>query len=167
LSKEKELKRRLPWYYAPSFLLLWVALFFAVVLPLFYRLPERITIADEPLKPGEFVAERAQKVLYEFDRIGPKVVGSIANEVTTVAFLLNEVEKIRREMHSDLFDLEVDVQQPSGSYVVGTMTSIYQGIQNIVVRLSTTSSNSSSYLLINSHFDTKPGSPGTKVGFIE
>jgi len=167
LSKEKELKRRLPWYYAPSFLLLWVALFFAVVLPLFYRLPERITIADEPLKPGEFVAERAQKILYEFDRIGPKVVGSIANEVTTVAFLLNEVEKIRREMHSDLFDLEVDVQQPSGSYVVGTMTSIYQGIQNVVVRLSTTSSNSSSYLLINSHFDTKPGSPGTKVGFIE
>jgi len=167
LSKEKELKRRLPWYYAPSLLLLWVALFFAVVLPLFYRLPERITIADEPLKPGEFVAERAQRILYEFDRIGPKVVGSIANEVTTVAFLLNEVEKIRREMHSDLFDLEVDVQQPSGSYVVGTMTSIYQGIQNIVVRLSTTSSNSSSYLLINSHFDTKPGSPGKKVGFIE
>jgi len=167
LSKEKELKRRLPWYYAPSLLLLWVALFFAVVLPLFYRLPERITIADEPLKPGEFVAERAQRILYEFDRIGPKVVGSIANEVTTVAFLLNEVEKIRREMHSDLFDLEVDVQQPSGSYVVGTMTSIYQGIQNVVVRLSTTSSNSSSYLLINSHFDTKPGSPGKKVGFIE
>jgi len=113
------------------------------------------------------VAERAQRILYEFDRIGPKVVGSIANEVTTVAFLLNEVEKIRREMHSDLFDLEVDVQQPSGSYVVGTMTSIYQGIQNVVVRLSTTSSNSSSYLLINSHFDTKPGSPGKKVGFIE
>jgi len=167
LSKEKELKRRLPWYYAPSLLLLWVALFFAVVLPLFYRLPERITIADEPLKPGEFVAERAQKILYEFDRIGPKVVGSIANEVTTVAFLLNEVEKIRREMRSDLFDLEVGVQQPSGSYVVGTMTSIYQGIQNVVVKLSTTSSNSSSYLLINSHFDTKPGSPGTKVGFIE
>jgi len=167
LSKEKELKRRLPWYYAPSLLLLWVALFFAVVLPLFYRLPERITIADEPLKPGEFVAERAQKILYEFDRIGPKVVGSIANEVTTVAFLLNEVEKIRREMHSDLFDLEVDVQQPSGSYVVGTMTSIYQGIQNVAVKLSTTSSNSSSYLLINSHFDSKPGSPGKKVGFIE
>ncbi|XP_037717354.1 endoplasmic reticulum metallopeptidase 1-like isoform X2 [Drosophila subpulchrella] len=160
LSKEKELKRRLPWYYAPSFLLLWVALFFAVVLPLFYRLPDRITIADEPLKPGEFVAERAQKILYEFDRIGPKVVGSIANEVTTVAFLLNEVEKIRGEMRSDLFDLEVDVQQPSGSYVVGTMTSIYQGIQNVVVKLSTASSNSSSYLLINSHFDSKPGSPG-------
>ncbi|XP_016981262.1 endoplasmic reticulum metallopeptidase 1 [Drosophila rhopaloa] len=161
LSKEKKLRRRLPWYYAPSFLLLWVVLFYAIVLPLFYRLPDRITIADEPLKPGEFVAERAQKVLYEFDRIGPKVVGSIANEVTTVAFLLNEVEKIRGEMRSDLFDLEVDVQQPTGTYVVGTMTSIYQGIQNVVAKLSTKSSNSSSYLLINSHFDSKPGSPGT------
>nr|NP_725142.3 uncharacterized protein Dmel_CG30049 [Drosophila melanogaster]AAM68673.3 uncharacterized protein Dmel_CG30049 [Drosophila melanogaster] len=160
LSKEKKLKRRLPWYYAPSFLLLWVALFYAIVLPLFYRLPDRVTMADEPLKPGQFVGERAQKILYELDRIGPKVVGSTANEVTTVAFLLNEVEKIRSEMRGDLFHLEVDVQQPTGSYVVGTMTSIYQGIQNVVVKLSTASSNSSSYLLINSHFDTKPGSPG-------
>ncbi|XP_017115304.1 endoplasmic reticulum metallopeptidase 1 [Drosophila elegans] len=160
LSKEKELRRRLPWYHAPSFLLLWVVLFYAIVLPLFYRLPDRITIADEPIKPGQFVAERAQKVLYEFDRMGPKVVGSIANEVTTVAFLLNEVAKIRGEMRSDLFDLELDVQQSSGSYVVGTMTSIYQGIQNVVARLSTKSSNSTSYLLINSHFDSKPGSPG-------
>ncbi|XP_017068761.1 endoplasmic reticulum metallopeptidase 1 [Drosophila eugracilis] len=160
LSKKKELRRRLPWYYAPSFLLLWVVLFFAVVLPLFYRLPNRLTLADEPLQPGEFVAERAQKVLYELDRIGPKVVGSFANEVTTVAFLLSEVEKVRQEMRSDLFDLDVDVQRPSGSYVVGTMTSIYQGIQNVVVKLSSKSSNSSSYLLINSHFDTKPGSPG-------
>ncbi|XP_033153297.1 endoplasmic reticulum metallopeptidase 1 isoform X2 [Drosophila mauritiana] len=160
LSKEKQLKRRLPWYYAPSFLLLWVALFFAIVLPLFYRLPDRVTMAHEPLKPGQFVAERAQKILYELDRIGPKVVGSTANEVTTVAFLLNEVEKIRSEMRGDLFHLEVDVQQPTGSYVVGTMTSIYQGIQNVVVKLSPANSNSSSYLLINSHFDTKPGSPG-------
>ncbi|EDX06746.1 GD10863 [Drosophila simulans] len=117
-------------------------------------------MADEPLKPGQFVAERAQKILYELDRIGPKVVGSTANEVTTVAFLLNEVEKIRSEMRGDLFHLEVDVQQPTGSYVVGTMTSIYQGIQNVVVKLSNANSNSSSFLLINSHFDTKPGSPG-------
>ncbi|KMY93170.1 endoplasmic reticulum metallopeptidase 1 [Drosophila simulans] len=160
LSKERQLKRRLPWYYAPSFLLLWVALFYAIVLPLFYRLPDRVTMADEPLKPGQFVAERAQKILYELDRIGPKVVGSTANEVTTVAFLLNEVEKIRSEMRGDLFHLEVDVQQPTGSYVVGTMTSIYQGIQNVVVKLSNANSNSSSFLLINSHFDTKPGSPG-------
>ncbi|XP_017033293.1 endoplasmic reticulum metallopeptidase 1 [Drosophila kikkawai] len=160
LAKKKEMRRRLPWFYAPAFLLLCVVLFFAVVLPLFYKLPDQVTLADEPLKPGEFVAERAQKVLKEFDRIGPKVVGSTANEVTTVAFLLGEVEKIRGEMRSDLFDLEVDVQQPSGSYVVGTMTSIYQGIQNVVVKLASRSSNSSSYMLVNSHFDSKPGSPG-------
>lgn len=164
MAKKKELRRRLPWYYAPSFLLLWVVLFYAVVIPLFYKLPERITMAEEVLKPGEFVAERAQRALQEFDRIGPKVVGSIANEVTTVGFLLGEVEKIRGEMRSDLFRLEVDVQRPSGSYVVGTMTSIYQGIQNVVVKLSpwptSESYNSSSYLLVNSHFDTKPGSPG-------
>ncbi|KAH8252249.1 hypothetical protein KR038_011279, partial [Drosophila bunnanda] len=157
LLKRKELRRRLPWYYAPSFLLLWVVLFYGVVLPLFYKLPDRVTLANEPLRPGEFVAERAQKALQEFDRIGPKVVGSTSNEVTAVEFLLGEVENIRGKMRNDLFDLEVDVQRPSGSYVVGTMTSIYQGIQNVVVKLASKSSNSSSYMLVNSHFDTKPG----------
>lgn len=163
MSKKRESRRRIPWYYAPSFLLLWVVLFYAIVLPLFGRLPDRITIADEPLKPGEFVAERAQRVLQQLDRIGPKVVGSNANEVETVNLLLSEVAKIRTEMRGDIYDLEVDVQQPSGMFVLGTMTSLYQGIQNVVVKLSNKSSNSSSYLLLNSHFDSKPGSPGKPV----
>ncbi|EDV36213.1 uncharacterized protein Dana_GF12846 [Drosophila ananassae] len=160
LSKKRESRRRIQWYYAPSFLLLWVVLFYAIVLPLFGRLPDRITIADEPLKPGEFVAERAQRVLEQLDRIGPKVVGSNANEVETVNLLLSEVSKIRNEMRGDIYDLEVELQQPNGMFVLGTMTSLYQGIQNVVVKLSSKSSNSSSYLLLNSHFDSKPGSPG-------
>ncbi|XP_002138480.2 endoplasmic reticulum metallopeptidase 1 [Drosophila pseudoobscura] len=161
LSKERALRWRLAWYYAVAFLLLWVALFYAVVIPLFHRLPEKITIAQESLKPGEFVVERAQNMLYQFDRIGPKVVGSVANEVTTVAFLVDAVDNIRREMRSDLYELEVDVQQPSGAFTIGTMTSMYHGIHNVVVKLSSKSSNSSSYLLLNSHFDSKPSSPGS------
>ncbi|BFG04134.1 endoplasmic reticulum metallopeptidase 1-like [Drosophila madeirensis] len=154
-------KRRLSWYYAPSFLLLWVALFYAIVMPLYNRLPERVTVADEAFKPGQFVGERAQRQLLDFDRIGPKVVGSIANEVTTVAFLVNEAEKIRAEMRSDLYELEVDVQAPSGGYVFVDMVNMYQGIQNVVVKLSAKSSQSESYLLLNSHFDSKPSSPGS------
>ncbi|EDW47546.1 GM21368 [Drosophila sechellia] len=152
---------RLSWYYAPSFLLLWLALFYAIVIPLYYRLPDRLTISEEAHRPGEFVAERAQQYLYTYDRIGPKVTGSYANEVTTVEFLVNETEKIRAEMRSDLYDLELDVQSPTGGYVFNDMVNMYQGIHNVIVKLSSKSSQSESYLLLNSHFDSKPGSPGS------
>jgi len=153
-------RQRLSWYYAPSFLLLWLALFYAIVIPLYYKLPDRLTISDESLHPGEFVAERAQKQLFTYDRIGPKVTGSYANEVTTVEFLVNEVEKLRAEMRSDLYDLDVDVQSPTGGYVFIDMVNMYQGIHNVIVKLTSKSSPSESYLLLNSHFDSKPGSPG-------
>jgi len=153
-------RRRLSWYYAPSFLLLWLALFFAIVIPLFNRLPDRITIAEEPARLGEFVAERAERLLYEFERIGPKVVGSQANEVETVAFLLNEVEKIRMELRNDLYELDIDVQLSTGGFLFSSMLNMYQGVQNVIVKLSAKNSQRESYLLINSHFDSKPGSPG-------
>ncbi|XP_017115330.1 endoplasmic reticulum metallopeptidase 1-like [Drosophila elegans] len=161
VSGEPEGRRRLSWYYAPSFLLLWLALFFAIVIPLYNRLPDRVTIADEPTKFGEFVAERAERQLIDFERIGPKVVSSQANEVETVEFLLNEVQKVRDEMRSDLYEINVEVQLATGSLVFGSMLSMYQGVQNVIVKLSTKNSQSESYLLINSHFDSKPGSPGS------
>ncbi|XP_030558012.1 endoplasmic reticulum metallopeptidase 1-like [Drosophila novamexicana] len=161
LKGPKNLRAKLPWYYAPAFLLFWLALFFAVVIPLFNRLPDSVTIAEESLKPGEFVAERAQQLLYSFDSIGPKVVGSVANEKLTVDFLLGEVENVRTAMRSDLYELEVDVQQSSGAYMHWNMVNMYQAVQNVVVKLSTRSSTSESYLLLNSHFDSKPSSPGT------
>ncbi|XP_017039283.1 endoplasmic reticulum metallopeptidase 1-like [Drosophila ficusphila] len=152
---------RLSWYYAPSFLLLWLALFYAIVFPLYYRLPDRVTLSEKSLHPGEFVAEQAQKYLHTYDRIGPKVTGSYANEVTTVEFLVNETEKIRAEMRSDLYEFEIDVQSPTGGYVFNDMVNMYQGIHNVIVKLSSKSSASESYLLLNSHFDSKPGSPGS------
>lgn len=82
------------------------------------------------------MAERAQQYLYTYDRIGPKVTGSYANEVTTVEFLVNETEKIRAEMRSDLYDLELDVQSPTGGYVFNDMVNMYQGIHNVIVKLS-------------------------------
>ncbi|KPU76086.1 uncharacterized protein Dana_GF26807 [Drosophila ananassae] len=160
LKRKKDDQKRMPWYYAPSFLLLWVALFYAIVIPLFNRLPDKVTISEESLRPGEFVGERAQKQLFDFDRIGVKYVGSTANEVKTVEFLVNEVEKIRSEMKSDLYDLDVDVQSSNGGYVLGRIR-IYQGIQNVVVKLSSKNFPSDSYLLLNSHFDSKPSTPGS------
>ncbi|XP_064543535.1 endoplasmic reticulum metallopeptidase 1-like [Drosophila montana] len=167
LTEKDHPKKQLPWYYAPSFLLLWVALFFAVVFPLFNSLPTPVKIEEEATKPGQFVAERAQYILLELDRLGPKIVGDEMNEKTMVEFMLREIEAVRGEMRQDLYDLEVDVQRASGAYIHWEMINMYQAVQNVVVKLSTKSSNSTSYLLINSHYDTKPGSVGTgDAGFM-
>ncbi|XP_068151368.1 endoplasmic reticulum metallopeptidase 1-like [Drosophila tropicalis] len=152
--------RQLPWYFAPAFLLLWLALFYAVVQPLFNHLPKGIRIDEESAKPGQFVAERAHDLLLEIDAMGPRVVGDVANEVTIVEFLLNEIENIRSAMREDLYEMEVDVQRASGSYVIKGMTNVYQGVQNVIVKLSSRNSNSTAQLLLNSHYDSKPGATG-------
>lgn len=161
----KEGKNRWAWYYAPAFLLFWFVLFFAVVIPVFFHLPDGLTVSNENNHEGEFIAERAERILFDFEMIGPKVVGSNANENITVQLLHDEIEKIRRVMRSDLYDMEVDVQVVSGAYLHWTMINMYQGLQNFVVKLSSKQSTSQNYLLINSHFDTKPGSPGNSTAF--
>ncbi|XP_013111709.2 endoplasmic reticulum metallopeptidase 1 [Stomoxys calcitrans] len=153
--------KRLEWYYAPAFLLFWFVLFVAVVIPVYFHLPTALRVLDEEARPGEFIAERAERILFAFDMIGPKVVGSFANENLTVQLLHDEVERIRQSMNHELYDMEVDVQVVSGAYMHWSMINMYQGLQNFVVKLSSKSSTSQNYLLINSHFDTKPGSPGT------
>lgn len=160
MASAKDKGSKVGWYYAPAFLLFWFVLFFAVVLPIFLHLPEGLTVEHEKHNPGKFIGERAERILFDFDLIGPKVTGSHANENITVQLLHDEVNKIRRHMHHDLFDLEVDVQVVSGAYMHWSMINMYQGLQNFVVKLSSKNSTSENYLLINSHFDSKPGSPG-------
>ncbi|XP_037956829.1 endoplasmic reticulum metallopeptidase 1-like [Teleopsis dalmanni] len=152
---------KLPFRFAPTFLLFWFVLLAAVSVPMFLRLPEGLTLVEEYAHPNEFIAERAQRILYDLERIGPKIVGTYANENVTLQLLLDEVDKIRTVMNNDMFLMEVDVQRVSGQYMHWEMINMYQGVQNLVVKLSTRSSTSTSSLLINSHFDSKAGSPGT------
>jgi len=88
------------------------------------------------------------------------VVGSKANEVNTVVFLLNEIANLKKDLLTDYFTLEVNVQQGSGALRYAHMLNMYQGVQNVVVKLSSKNSTSESYLLVNSHFDTVLTSPG-------
>lgn len=159
MEKDTRVKR-LPWYYAPSYLLIWVALFSAVVIPLFNHLPTSVRVNEEENKPGQFVAERAYGILAKLDAMGPKIVGDEMNEKTMVKFMLDEIETIRAVMLKELYDLEVDVQKASGAYLHWEMINMYQAVQNVIVKLSSKGSNSTSYMLINSHYDTKPGSVG-------
>lgn len=154
-----EVPKKIPWYYAPFFAAFWLILYLAVVVTQINHLPQPLYRRDEADKPNDFIAERAEQTLIRLASIGPKVVGSVANEVTTVNFLLDEVAKIRAQA-SDYFEFEIDVQEATGSYVHWSMINMYQSIQNVIVKLSAKGSTTDNYLLMNSHYDSVPGSPG-------
>lgn len=140
-------------------------LFFAIVLPLFNRLPTALDI--EEAKNGEFVGERAYQILNNLVNIGPKVVGNRANEVEARDFLIDEIAKIEKDMLIDYFTMEVSIQHPSGELRYSNMLTVYQGVQNVVVKLASKNSTSESYLLVNSHFDSQPTSPAAgDAGFM-
>ncbi|XP_053689241.1 endoplasmic reticulum metallopeptidase 1-like [Sabethes cyaneus] len=129
-------------------------------------LPDGVLLADERLN-GEpvFVAERALNHLLTLTSHGPRVVGSSANEVYAVEFLLETIRDIiDRTVPSN--QLTVEVQQTSGSYFLNykdyPITSYYRGVQNVVATLRTRDSShfSGKYLLLNSHFDSAVSSPG-------
>ncbi|XP_037895181.1 endoplasmic reticulum metallopeptidase 1 [Glossina fuscipes] len=145
--------------YAPFFIAFWAVLYLSIVRSQVDRLPKPLYRVDEHINPESFIAERAEITLIGLTSIGPRVVGSVANEVTVLKFLLNEIEKIRTES-SDYFKFEIDIQEATGNYVHWSMINMYQSIQNVIVKLSAKNSSSGNYVLINSHYDTVPSSPG-------
>lgn len=152
------------WYYAPLFIAFWYVVFYVSVIPCFYKYPATVTIEEEQTNLEKFedvfVGERSERDLFEFARIGTKLVGTAANEQAAVQFLITKIEKIIAESRQDLYDIEYDLQEATGSYVVFDMVNSYHSIQNVIVKFSPKDSNSTSYLLINSHYDTVPESTG-------
>lgn len=88
--------------------------------------------------------------------IGPKVVGSAANEVRTVNFILNYVNQIK-ENATNPNDVMISHQIVSGYNEFWRVAHYYENLQNIVVRLQGEDDDA---LLLNCHFDSVPGSPG-------
>ncbi|XP_055917041.1 endoplasmic reticulum metallopeptidase 1 isoform X2 [Eupeodes corollae] len=153
-------RNKFGWYWAPLFLSFWFVLFYVTVIPSFEHYPNILHIKDEANNPTRFIGERAENNLLNLTKMGPRVVGSAANEQGTIQFLLNEVDKIQSTAKNDIFDIEVDVQVGSGNYVLWKMVNMYQSIQNVIVRVQRIDSNKTSCLLLNSHFDSVPESSG-------
>ncbi|KAI9578035.1 hypothetical protein GQX74_013929 [Glossina fuscipes] len=153
-------RSKLDWYWAPVFVAFWFLLFYIVVIHSFNNFPENIMIAEEMNNTDRFIGERAENLLMRLSKIGPKVVGSPANEQSAVQFLLNELSKIREDARHDIYIIQEDVQIASGNYVLWEMVNIYQSIQNVVVKVTPRNSESTSSILLNSHYDTVPGSSG-------
>lgn len=96
---------------------------------------------------------------------GPRVVGSDANEVFAVNFLVETVNEIIRGADTS-YQITVEVQEASGSYFLDykdyPITGYYRDVQNVVVTLTKRSGEqfSGQYLLLNAHFDSAVTSPG-------
>lgn len=120
-------------------------------------MPTARTVDDD--ENNEFIPERAYKDLYTLSNIGTKLVGSKENEIDAVQFLLKVLNQIKDDSLKDYFDIEIDVSQASGQSAAGNMNIMYLGVQNIAVKFSSINCTSESYLLVNSHFDSKPATP--------
>ncbi|XP_030081373.1 endoplasmic reticulum metallopeptidase 1-like [Drosophila hydei] len=156
---------KIPWYLATGFILFWGLLFFGVVIPFYKRLPTALTLEDA--NENVFIAERAYKNLYTLSNIGYKLTGSKENEIEAVQFILNELAQIKEASLKDFFDMEIDLSQASGSYPYKTVLNVYQGVQNIAVKLIPKNYTTETYLLVNSHFDSKPFTPSAgDAGFM-
>ncbi|KAM9450553.1 endoplasmic reticulum metallopeptidase 1-like isoform 1-T1 [Clarias gariepinus] len=111
---------------------------------------------------GEFDATRARKYLESITSVGPRPVGSAENEIMTVNFLLEQLERVRSESVDGPNTITVETRKHSGSFTdefPADFTSCYDQITNIVVRLEPRD-GAEHFVLANCHFDSVPGSPG-------
>ncbi|XP_076836618.1 endoplasmic reticulum metallopeptidase 1-like isoform X2 [Brachyhypopomus gauderio] len=108
---------------------------------------------------GEFNAVRARKHLEHITGVGPRAVGSVENEVLTVKFLLEQVEQIRSESGAGPHAVTLDLQRPSGCFSINSITSCYDRVTNIAVKLEP-KDGAQHFMLANCHFDSVANSPG-------
>ncbi|KAJ6669537.1 hypothetical protein lerEdw1_000085 [Lerista edwardsae] len=111
--------------------------------------------------PQEFSALRARAYLENITALGPRAVGSLANEVLTVNYLLKQVKAIEMESNH-AHKISVDIQRPTGTFSIdflGGFTSYYDNITNVVVKLEPRN-GAEHAILSNCHFDSVPNSPG-------
>ncbi|XP_057663658.1 endoplasmic reticulum metallopeptidase 1-like [Diorhabda carinulata] len=143
-------------------IVLYISFLIGIVYKIDNTLPTALNITDEKNNPDAFISERAIHDLNFLTNLGPKVVGSYENEVLAVNFLKHEIEQIKLNAHPNQL-LELDIQTVSGSYYMNLLKSdninVYRNVQNIVVKLHG-GNNTDKSILINSHFDSVPTSPG-------
>lgn len=113
----------------------------------------------KPADSNQFIAERAQILNKQFAFIGQKVFGSYQNEEVAVDFLKRQLDDIIAE-RNPIHDISYDIQKSSGSLQIDKTTALYSDIQNFVVKFSPATASTNNSLLVNTHFDSVPVSPG-------
>ena len=140
-----------------------ILVFFGI---LFYFIHVKSSVFPVPktidgARPGEFVEERARRYLNDITALGPREVGSEANEVKTVEYLMKELEGIQKRVNP-VHEMQMDVQLVSGTFTLkflGEFSSVYENVKNVIVKLGP-SQGAKDSLLVNCHYDTVLDSPG-------
>ena len=128
--------------------------------------PEPKTVAGSV--PGEFIEERGRAHLDFLTSLGDRPVGSHANEVDAVKYILDQLNSIKENANA-VHQIQIDVQQVSGNFTLddflGQFTSVYENLNNIILKLSPAGGAEGS-LLVNSHYDSIVDSPGMLINII-
>ncbi|ENN70647.1 hypothetical protein YQE_12592, partial [Dendroctonus ponderosae] len=161
MDKERDSIYSIPfWIGLLVFVFLWGI--FGVVYLSDAVLPTALEVADETDYPDSFITERAVNDLNYLTSLGPKLTGSSENEYVVVEYLSNTISSIISESHPNQY-IEFDLQNVTGGYylddIAGFMN-VYDRAQNVIVKLHGAQNESQNSLLVNSHFDTVPASPG-------
>uniref|UniRef100_A0A336M4B8 FXNA-like protease n=1 Tax=Culicoides sonorensis TaxID=179676 RepID=A0A336M4B8_CULSO len=140
-----------------------IGLFFVSSLPL-TLMPKSLLIKDEAKYPTRFIGENAYNhIKFLSTNISTRFTGSDNNEILTVEYLVKTATDIKNKMDPSL-DLEIQVQKGSGSFhelwQQYSSINVYENVQNVIVKLSNRKINNNNWILINSHFDAVPMSPG-------
>ncbi|XP_018573441.1 endoplasmic reticulum metallopeptidase 1 [Anoplophora glabripennis] len=146
-------------FYIGIGILIFLLLLYGSIFLIDNTLPTPLTVADEKIYPDAFIAERAIHDLQVLTNIGPRITGGYENEVLAVEFLKGEINVIIQQANHHQY-IELDLQVVSGSYNLGLLlVNSYANVQNVVVKLHG-KNNATNSILINSHFDSVPTSPG-------
>ena len=114
----------------------------------------------------EFSGDRARKHLVDITNLGARPTGSYENDIKAVKVIVEGISKIKTNAKEG-FEMEIDVQTTSGSLAfvreglipIG-YTTAYNNITNILVKVTSKKSKSSSFILVNAHFDTVMNTEG-------
>ncbi|XP_053322000.1 endoplasmic reticulum metallopeptidase 1 [Spea bombifrons] len=109
----------------------------------------------------DFNATAARGYLERLTAIDSRTVGSPANEILAVNYLLEQIREIQAKANA-AHRVAVDVQRPTGSFSIdflGGFTSYYDNITNIAVKLEP-QHGAEHAVLANCHFDSVANTPG-------
>ena len=115
---------------------------------------------DAPLT--QFSEERAREHLTHLLNLGPhRVVGSLENEEMAPKLIIEKAQAIQKLTGAKI---EIERQEGSGSFsldFLGGFTSVYQGVQNVLIMLhSKKHPPQEGVLMISAHYDSPVGTKG-------
>nr|XP_022904533.1 endoplasmic reticulum metallopeptidase 1-like [Onthophagus taurus] len=135
---------------------------YGIIYAIDHTLPTPLELSDEVDNPEAFIAERARNYLKDLIKIGPRVTGHENNEILAVEYLIKTINNIIDNKHINQ-KITYDADEYSGSFFLdfkpNGAINVYKNIQNVVVKIHSKNDSAHS-VLINTHFDTVPNSPG-------